>query len=94
MLYTHKLCPACEVGPVGFWRCSDGKTLVLLCDECGAVYLSPDKITLEEAGFPSGPDYELPELGCALVSGKAGWATRAEVEAAGWSAAIAGEDPS
>src|SRR5438309_1986948 len=39
MYYLQDTCPVCYSGPVGFRTCSDRKTVVLLCEECGAAAL-------------------------------------------------------
>ena len=91
MYYISTLCPACSTGALGFRRCSDGKSIVLLCNECAAVWLQPNTITAESAIFPTGPDYEVAELGCTIASPRADWAVRKEIEAAGWKAFIAGD---
>ena len=54
MFYVRTTCPACSAGAVGFRRCGDEQTIVLLCDECkrGGLEQSPDGISLETAIFP------------------------------------------
>jgi hypothetical protein len=91
MFYT-KFCPFCgKYGAVGFWRCSDGKTIVLTCDECDATWLNPASVSAEFALFPASPDFIVDNLGCSLSGPKAGWAEREEIKAAGWDPFIAGE---
>lgn len=91
-MFYAKFCPFCgDYGLVGFWRCNDGKTLVLACDECDATWLHPASITAESALSPDPPDFIVDNLGCSLSGPKAGWATREEIKAAGWESFIAGE---
>jgi hypothetical protein len=93
MLYLEGVCPSCEGGSLGVWRCSDGTTLVLMCDECYAVWLEPTDLTIEAARFPGVHTFEIPGLPLKLGGGAAGWATRDQVERAGWQGYIKGEAP-
>lgn len=73
-------------GWLGFYVCGDYQTIVLICDECETIYLSPeDKLrdvpVLDRDGMlPSG----------VLLSGGR-WANRAEVSALGWEKYVEGE---
>jgi hypothetical protein len=84
-------CPFCE-GAVGFRRCSDGKTLVLVCDERDAVWLRPDDINAKNAIFLKSPDFFIESLGCSIAKKYgARWATLEEIKAVGWEPFVAGE---
>lgn len=91
MLYIAKVCPICEQGGIGFRRCSNGMTVVLMCDECESVWPSPGHVEKGNALFPSLQDFKVAEINCAIGGGKAGWATADEVFQAGWSSEVAGE---
>lgn len=91
MLYANGPCPMCEQGNVGFRVCSDGKTVVLLCDECEALWRDPGTISPSTAEYPAAPDYRVPGQTCSVAGPEARWATRAEVDRAGWGGDIAGE---
>src|ERR1700730_292949 len=96
MFHISTFCPfdstaSFPAGVVGFWRCSDGTTLVLMCDECNAVWLDPTSVTSESALFPSSPDFIVDSLGISLRAPKTGWAEREEITTAGWEGFIAGE---
>jgi hypothetical protein len=78
---------------LGFRRCDDGKTLVLMCDECDAVWLDPTDLRMESVLYPGVHTFEIPGLPYKLDGGAAGWATRAEVERAGWQGYIKSEAP-
>lgn len=84
MFYARD-CPICGAdGAVGFRMCSDGKTIVLVCDECDSVWLRPDQITGETLILASGPDLIIEGLGCSIsVAHGAHWATLDEIRAAG-----------
>ena len=91
-MFYVRTCRVCGAGGVGFLRCDDGATIVVMCDECDAVWLHPDRTgSRDDALYTSPPAFQVPGLACSLTGGSSGWATRAEVEAAGWQAYIAGE---
>lgn len=84
MISIKSICPFCEQGARRFYKCSDNKTLVLLCDECDSIWLDPTKTDEQEAIFASAPDYKIPGLQCALFGEAADWATESEIHAYGW----------
>lgn len=57
MISIKGACPVCGVGAIGFRLCSDGTTLVVMCDECDSIWTSlrsvgpENPIYLEAAGF-------------------------------------------
>lgn len=77
-------CPCCGEGQVGFRRCSDGETLVLLCEQCALVWLHPARLSAKTAQDPLSPEFRRRHPGVDLRNSR--WATAAEVEAWGWSA--------
>lgn len=85
MTSIKSICPLCEQGARGFYKCSDNKTIVLLCDECDAIWLDPTKTNEPDSVFASAPDYQIPGLQCALSGEAADWATESEICAYGWS---------
>ena len=92
MFYASPLCPVCKGGAVGFRKCSDGKSVVLVCDECGAVWLHPGQITAETALYPSSPDFRIEALGCSIAASSGSrWATLEEIRAAQLGAFVVGE---
>jgi hypothetical protein len=91
MFYMEGHCGFCRHGDVGFQRCSDGLTIVLMCDECDAVWLDPAHRETAQALIPSMATSELPGTPYAVAGGAAGWATLAEIEKAGWQAYVYGE---
>ena len=92
MFHLSVGCPVCKGGAVGFRKCSDGRTLVLVCDECDAVWLRPEAITAETAVFPSSPDFRIEGLGCSIATASGSrWATLEEIRAAQLEAFVAGE---
>lgn len=91
MLYSDPPCPACEQGVLGFRMCSDQETLVLMCDECDAIWLKPGEVTNVPARFARCPEYVLEGLGVSVKPPASRWATREEIERNGWGAYLAGE---
>ncbi len=91
MFYVSTTCPACSAGAVGFRRCSDEQTIVLLCDECNAVWTSPDEVSLETVVFPQAPSYVVSGLGVSIAKPASRWASADEIERAGWRHSVAGE---
>ena len=91
MMYVQEVCPLCEAGLIAFRRCHDGVTFVLMCDEYDSVWLHPDHRSAADAHVPAVFSFQVPGTTCAVGGGAAGWATRAEVERAGWQAHIFGE---
>jgi hypothetical protein len=91
MLYVEGMCPHCTVDVVGFRRCTDGATIVLMCGECGFVWLDPARRALDDSLFPD-DDGNVPGTPYVIGGGASGWATRAEVERAGWGSYIFGEE--
>lgn len=86
-------CDFCDhQGWLGFYLCGDLETIVLLCDECDTVYVSPDD---KNRGVPSrlgdAPDYLVEALGIPAAGGRD--ATRAEIVSKGWEPHIEGEYP-
>ncbi len=85
-------CPFCNQGTVGFHLASDQKTMVMLCDECDAVWLDPERMELNALIWPDrGAAYFVSEISLSLAHPLARWATRAEVEQYGWGQLITGE---
>ncbi|MAX39934.1 MAG: hypothetical protein CME33_25605 [Gimesia sp.] len=93
--YIEELCPICRTGLIGFRMCSDNKTIALLCDECGSVWLNFEEISVESALFPESPEYYVEQLQSSLaLSTGAKWATKDEIDTAGFTNLIAGESDS
>jgi hypothetical protein len=78
MLIVRVGCPICANGLIGIRRCSDGKSLVLMCDECESVWLDPQHISAEEAVDVQPPSFVVAQLGVSVAGVLAGWAGDAE----------------
>lgn len=76
-------CTVCDGGTLGVRVCAAGDHCVILCDECDAVWLSPD--LSDEPQFPDQPQLPCPHCGASLCEPASHWADQEEVQAAGWS---------
>jgi len=88
MFYLPNECPICEQGSVGFFRCKS-KTMLLVCDECTAVWVDPTNIVLEMAHCFDETSFTLPGSTTSLKGGE--WATKDEIRKSGWASFVAGE---
>ena len=95
MFYIEKSCPMCLYGSVAFRKCSNDKTIILLCEECESIWLTPEGVDASSALAASQPDYLVPALEeCSWALPLARWATMEEIIERGWGIHIAGEIPS
>lgn len=83
MYYLDRNCSVCIDGMLGFRRCSDGKTLAMMCDECDSVWLGPE-FTSELPIVTRSPEFLLPNSAISIVGGPAGWASLEEIVQAGF----------
>lgn len=91
MFYLAGICPICGAGVLGFRLCSDGATIVVMCDECDAIWLDARQLDRALAMSTEPPEFQVPGLSCSISSPRARWAKKPELEAAGWDDLIAGE---
>jgi hypothetical protein len=89
MLFVQEICSFCGQGQVGFTLCADQETVVLVCDECYAVWSDPMETRAEFALFPDLQNFTIPGLNCSLAGAR--WAKKEEIVQQGWSNYIAGE---
>lgn len=88
MYYLENNCVVCGDGILGFLRCSDGKTIVIMCEECNSVWLSPNEVARESPIYPEAPDFILPESCVSIIGGDSGWASHDEIKSAGFEAYV------
>lgn len=93
MFFIKDSCPVCRTGTLGVRRCADGKSLVVMCDECETVWKSPALISTANALDAAPPNFEVAELNIAIAGGSAEWAGHEEISAKGWGAYVKGEQP-
>lgn len=91
--YVNETCPFCQGGVVGVRRCADGETLVLMCDECEAVWQDPSDTSLGAVLFPDSASWVVAVGGAdrRLAGGGSGWATAEEIRRRGWTRWVCGE---
>ena len=77
-------CPICSAGLRGFRLCSDGVSVVLMCDECDAVWLDPARVDASEVVYPEPPEFLVEGRECSIAAPPGQWATRTQIDAAGW----------
>lgn len=95
MFYIDRLCTICQSGAIGFRLCSNGTTLVMMCDECNAVWLNAYAVSAKSAVFPVSPNYDIEDLQCSVASTEGSrWATLEEINSAGLGTLVAGEGDS
>jgi hypothetical protein len=81
-MYYIGFCQICSTGPLGLRRCGNCGKVVVLCDECDAVWTSADlqaKPQLYQA-----EELSCPECKSSLIDSPSGWATQAQIEATKW----------
>lgn len=78
------ICGRCGYGALGIWRCADGASLVVMCDECYSVWRSPKKLSESDALFCADRSDALLATGVRVFEGQSGWAKRDEIERIGW----------
>lgn len=84
MLCLSTNCPICGTGNLGFRTCDDHRTIVIMCDECDAVWLDPAQTDASLALYPSKPPFIVPGTSVSIAQPKAHWSSRDEIVAAGW----------
>lgn len=82
-------CPFCEQGRLGVRICNKAGDAVILCDECDAMWLSPE-INAPPA-FPEQPNLPCPCCPGNLTDDPAHWASFGEIYQKGWISAVKGE---
>jgi len=81
-MYYLGFCRICSTGPLGLRRCGECGNVVVLCDECDAIWISADlkdKPHLAQAG-----ELPCPECKASLVDAPSRWATKTQIEATDW----------
>jgi len=76
--------------------CSDQRTVVLSCYECGNVWLKPEDVAVDGTEMDTqSPDHYLEGLNCSIATKHgAHSSTLEEIESAGFTAFIAGKSGS
>ena len=89
LMHYVGFCRICGTGPLGLRRCGGCDSVVILCDECDAVWTSAE--LKASPTLTDDPQLPCPRCEASLVGEGSAWATRAEIDATPWLAeAIAG----
>ncbi|KAA5543834.1 hypothetical protein FYK55_11740 [Roseiconus nitratireducens] len=91
-MHSVAMCPICQAGLCGIRICTGDDPLVpaprggfLLCDECEAIWMSPDVTTAHH--YPSSESPECPICHGDLW-GNSVWADNQQIQSLGWSQAV------
>ncbi|MCA9015513.1 MAG: hypothetical protein KDA77_09315 [Planctomycetaceae bacterium] len=91
LMYYVGTCPFCEQGKLGIRICSQAGDVLILCDECDALWLSPE-ISAQPV-FPEQPALPCPCCQGNLTNAPAHWANFGEIYQKGWISTVKGELP-
>lgn len=83
MLCLHQSCEICGTGNLGLRICDDDQTIVVMCDECDALWSDPRRIDAASALYPKPPLFAVPGRIISVAHPRSRWASRAELEQAG-----------
>ena len=75
-------CRLCGTGPLGLRRCGSCGKVVVLCDECDAIWMSSDLSA--KPYLAQGEELPCPECRGSLLRSPSRWATLADIEASSW----------
>lgn len=87
-MYHLGQCEQCGQGLKGVRVCASGRHLLILCDECEAVWLTPED---EQPTYLKQPDLPCPACGASLMQPPARWATIEEIRKVKWEDVLRGE---
>ena len=81
MFYLEEACSVCESGLLGFLTCKSGDSVVICCDECGAIWLDPGDVAVSKPVFPQPPRFFLPGFEISVAGSE--WSSYEEIKFAG-----------
>lgn len=81
-MFSIGCCRLCETGPLGLRKCGACEKIVVLCDECDAVWTTTD--TAAAPVVLGNEDVPCPLCEASLFGQASAWASREEVEATDW----------
>jgi len=82
LMHYVGFCRICGTGPLGLRRCGGCKSVVILCDECDAVWTTADLAS--SPVLTDDPHLPCPVCHDSLVGKSSSWATREEIDASPW----------
>jgi hypothetical protein len=90
-MYFVDHCRVCEQGLLGIRICCGGVEPLVVCDECEAVWFTPD--SQARPLYPEQPHSKCPRCGQPLWSRPAHWATWDEIAELDWQRHVIGAFP-
>lgn len=81
-MHYFGFCRLCGTGPLGLRKCGGCNSVVVLCDECDAVWTTAD-VTLPPQ-LTDDPTLPCPHCDASLVAAPSSWATREDIDATPW----------
>jgi len=90
-VYYVATCPICEQGLVGVRLCCRGQKPLAVCDECESIWYDPT--CPGQPATPRGDESACPRCGEPLWRRSARWATKRDIQRAGWTPYVLGQSP-
>ena len=81
-MYYAGFCRICETGPLGLRACGACGQIVLLCDECDAIWTTADVDA--PPYLTSEPELPCPTCAASLFAAPSHWANMEEIESTDW----------
>ena len=81
-MYYVGFCRICQTGPLGLRRCGRCGNVVLLCDECDAVWQNAD--VSETPIYPTNGELLCPNCDHSLIDPPSHWASEQQLESVEW----------
>ena len=84
MISIKKTCPVCDSGPITFRKCSDGKTIILFCEECELLWENPEQISSDKILELEDHNGKISGKEIYAFGPKTDWASKDEIINQGW----------
>lgn len=81
-MYYVGFCRVCKTGPLGLRCCGQCGNIVLLCDECDAVWSDADLAAPPQ--YAQGGDLPCPACEASLIERPSHWATEEQIQNVDW----------
>lgn len=89
-MYYIDECSICESGSLGLWACGMCQNIVILCDECDAMW--PNAKVKELPIYAEEDNLPCPACSATLFENQSHWATQEEISRSQWIANALAED--
>ena len=81
-MYYVGHCRICGTGPLGLRACGNCENVIILCDECDAIWTDADLNAIPI--YANQGELPCPECETSLIESPSHWATQTEIEAIDW----------